>query len=156
MWQNITRASALYLGTDVTAAYITPDGLTLYYMSGPAGTTTGTILVTTRATRTDAFAAGTPVSGLVGTTNGTPALSSDQLTLYYQAGATRPELDLFAASRPSIASPFGVANMLSVSTEGSADADPSITADGLELFFASDRPDSIGASDLYVATRACL
>ncbi len=156
MWQNITRLAALYLTTDVDAAYITPDGLTLFYQSGTAGTTQGDLLVTTRATRTDTFAAGTPVPGITGAYNGTPALSADQLTLYFQSGMSTDELNLYQASRPDVTSPFGAATLVSVSISGSQDADPSITADGLELFFASDRQGSVGGADLYVATRACL
>ena len=114
MWQNITRASALYLGTDVTAAYITPDGLTLYYMledrrAPPAGLSRSAGV---RDSNLMHSPPGRRCRDSVGTTERYARASSDQLTLYYQAGATRPELDLFAASRPSIASPFGVANML--------------------------------------------
>ena len=52
------------------------------------------------------------------------------------------------------AAPFGTPVALVAINSAATDADGSLTADGLELFFASGRTGSIGALDIYVATRA--
>jgi hypothetical protein len=50
--------------------------------------------------------------------------------------------------------PFGAPVALAAINSAATDADGSLTGDGLELFFASGRTGSIGALDIYVATRA--
>ncbi len=52
---------------------------------------------------------------------------------------------------------FGEATNLGATVNSSArDSRASISSDGLELYFGSDRPDGLGDSDLYVATRPTL
>jgi Tol biopolymer transport system component len=48
---------------------------------------------------------------------------------------------------------FGAPIVSSVSMPGASDHDPCISADGLELYFASDRPGSLGDHDIWVARR---
>ena len=146
-----TQLAVLDVGASATAPFVSPDGLRLYYM---LGLPEGTLMWTSRASRTDAFVAGTPITGIVGTMHGTPALSADQLSIYYDSGVN-PTRDLSTASRATIADPFAAATQLSVDTADD-EADASITADGLELHFASNRPGGPGGSDLYVAKRACM
>jgi hypothetical protein len=50
--------------------------------------------------------------------------------------------------------PFGAPVALAAINSTATDADGSITADGLELFFASGRVGTMGALDIYVAARA--
>jgi len=150
-WSNSTPLAPLVVGNvDVSGPYITSDALTLYYMRGVP---TGSLMVTTRASRSDAFSAGTQVPGIAGTTYGNPALSADQLTIFFEEG-TQPTRDLYTASRPTLADPFGAPTAVSIDDPSADDSDVSITADGLELFFSSDRAGA-GNHDLYVATRAC-
>jgi len=151
-WSNNTPLAALVVGgVDVSGPYITPDdGLTLYYTRGIP---TGTLMVSTRASTSDPFTAGTPVAGITGN-HSNAALSADQLTIYFETGI-QPARLLFTGSRPTIADPFGTATALTVNDTAADNSDVSITADGLELFFSSNRAGGAGNADLYVATRAC-
>jgi hypothetical protein len=108
-------------------------------------------MVTTRASPTDSFTtAGSMVPGITAMpTKGYPALSPDQLSIYFEAS------DLFEASRPSIGAPFGTPAQIPGINSTSAEQDVSITADGLELYFASSRANGT-ERHLYVAKRTCL
>jgi len=85
---------------------------------------------------------------------GYPSLSRDGLTIYYEAAT--PTLDLYSATRASLADPFGSATALPFNQSNQTDQDAGLSADERELFFASVRPGSSGGNDLYVVTRACL
>jgi hypothetical protein len=59
--------------------------------------------------------------------------------------------DLFVAERPAPSGPFGAPlSVLGTNIGNQDDSDPFVTADGCELYFASDRG---GSMDLYVAKR---
>ncbi len=83
-----------------------------------------------------------------------PAVSGDELTLYYQSGNP---LDVWQAIRSSVGAPFGMTALFSEIDSSFADQDVSITDDGLEVFWASNRTDLGGAgkNDLYHAVRPC-
>jgi hypothetical protein len=135
-------------------AYLTPDGLSLYYSTDVGGTDLGSLMVTTRASSAATFTtAGSMVNGITATpTKGYPALSADQLSIYFESGASR---DLYEASRPSIGAPFGTPMQIPGINSTSTEQDVSITADGLELYFASSRANA-SERHLYVATRTCM
>lgn len=63
--------------------------------------------------------------------------------------------DLYVSSRNSDGS-FGPPALLPELSSPFNDQRPSIRADGLEIFFFSNRPESAGGSDLWVATRDTL
>jgi len=153
---NIPAAVAALCTSPTEGAYITQDGLTLYYNSAtPPTDYEGAILVTTRATRLDAFGAGQAVSGLAAAgTSGYPALSGDEATIYFESHSSgAASTHLWQATRATAASFTGAVQITTVNSSGS-EQDVSITTDGLELFFASTRPPSMG-EDLWVATRSC-
>jgi Tol biopolymer transport system component len=89
--------------------------------------------------------------------DGGPSLSADGLTLYL--ASNRPGGvggdDLWVSSRTSTRdawqSPVNLGPTIN-SAEG--DASPSISADGLELYFDSARPGGQGSGDLWVTARA--
>jgi Tol biopolymer transport system component len=86
-----------------------------------------------------------------------PALSPDGLTLVF--ASDRPDTlggrDLYMASRASRASTFGpVVHLIDLSSS-EADGEPSLSADGRTLYFASERPGGVGGRDLWYATRSC-
>jgi OmpA-OmpF porin, OOP family len=95
---------------------------------------------------------------------GSPSISADGRTLFFECfdqkarpRCFKPEFgspDLWMASRAAPGQPFGPARSLgrSVNTR-SAESFPAISADGLTLYFASDRPGGSGDVDLWVATR---
>jgi len=134
--------------------YLTHDGLTLYYnTASPPADYLGTLMVSTRTSTAAPFVAGSPVAELAsGATKGYPVLSADGLTLRFE---TMSPTDLYEAARPTLGAAFGTPAPIPGINTTSTEQDVSITPDGLELFFASNRPGSSDL-DLYVARRSCL
>ena len=153
MWDPPAQVAALCTSPN-NGAYVTPDGLTLFYNSASAADPEGVIMVTTRASRTVPFPTGTPAGGGLagGATKGYCNLASDGLTLYFETGSPT---DLYQVARSGPGSPWGTPSQIPGMNTATIEQDVSITTDGLELFFASNRVGSMGL-DLYVASRACL
>ena len=91
--------------------------------------------------------------------DGGPNTSSDGLTLYFVSD--RPEgaggSDLRVARRTTVAAPWSTPINLGPSVNGKdMDASPSISSDGLELYFDSSRPGGQGDWDVSVTSRASL
>ncbi|MBE7501153.1 MAG: PD40 domain-containing protein [Verrucomicrobiales bacterium] len=136
---------------------ITPDGLTLYFASDrPGGVGQRDIWVTTRPTLSARW--GTPINlgAAVNTTaiEDDPFLSADGLSLYFDS--TRPgslgSRDLWVATRPSPAAPFGPAVHLGPAINSSAfDGTGCVSRDHLTLLFGSQRS---GRSDIWMSTRS--
>jgi len=89
---------------------------------------------------------------------GSPDISNDGLSLFFDA-YFRPggpgDWDIWVATRDLTNGDWGAAVPLPPPINSPyADAGPTISADGLSLFFASDRPDGYGGFDLWVTTRA--
>lgn len=88
----------------------------------------------------------------------TPSLSPDGLELYfvrYPVDESEPG-EIWVAARPDLSSVFGDAEKLpeTVNLPGFWGDTPTLSPDGLALFFASDRPGGLGCSDLWVSFRA--
>lgn len=141
---------------------ISSDGLTLYFRSDrPDDYGAGDLYQATRATTSDPFGNVMNLGSGINTEymEASPSISSDGLTIYFHSD--RPggagDRDLYQATRATTSDPFG--NVISlgsgVNTSG-VDGHPSISADGLSIFFQSDRPGGEGSNDLYHATRATL
>ncbi len=141
-------------------ASISADGLSLFFISNRPGGVGGLdIWVTTRETTDDPW--GTPVN--LGPTINSPvgewgvSISSDDLSLYFdtsQSGSSAIN-DLWVATRATTDDDWGNPVNLGPTVNTSADDwDPSISADGLELYFTSTRPGGYGFEDIYVTTRA--
>lgn len=86
-----------------------------------------------------------------------PNISSDGLTLYFTS--TRPEgagtFDLYQATRATVNDAFGDVMNLGPDINGlDWEIAPTISSDGLKLYFGSNRPEGAGDHDLYQATRA--
>lgn len=154
-WSTPVIQSQLCTPRDAGGAYVTADGLALYYTPIYPGSE-GAIYVTTRAARTDSFAAGVAIDGLPGATIGSfgyGALSGDQLQLYFEMDNP---LEIYEATRTSVTAPFSAPTPVpNVNVATARDEDASITADGLELYFDSDRAGAQGQA-IHVATRTCL
>ena len=139
---------------------ISADGLELYFHSmRSGGQGEGDIWVTTRTTKDEAW--GTPVNlgPLVNSSSYEfdACISADGLSLY--VNSMRPgsygEDDLWINTRATASDPWGPAVNLGPTVNCPTwDYGPSISADGLSLYFASNRPDGFGESDVYVTTRA--
>lgn len=86
-----------------------------------------------------------------------PSFTSDGLSLYFDSWreGTLGATDLWMTTATT---PYGnwtaPVNLGAAVNSASEDWAPSISADGLELYFASNRPEGFGAYDLWVTTRA--
>jgi beta-lactamase regulating signal transducer with metallopeptidase domain len=138
---------------------IMPDGLSLIFDSDRPGGFGGVDMwMTTRSTVDDDW--GTPVN-LGANLNSTSwdwgqSISADGLDLYFTSN--RPGgsggQDMYVASRAANNEPWGEPVNLGSTLNSSADEQfPQVSADGLSLFFGSNRPGGYGSWDLYVATR---
>ncbi len=95
---------------------------------------------------------------------GTPSLSPDGLTLFFSSlccslaprpGATSH--DIWYSTRPSTQSnEWSEPQIHPVSSAQASDSNPSISPDGLSLYFVSTRIGGYGDFDVYVATRTSL
>ena len=140
------------IGKEV-APSISADGLELYWHSN------GEIWGTARATTTDAW--GTPVNlgPLVNSssTEYNPSISADGLELYFSSD--RPggsgSQDIYVATRITRENEWDEAvNLGSTINNATNDGGPSISADGLELYFQSlNRAGGYGDFDNWIATR---
>jgi len=142
--------------------HISTDGLSLFFASKRLGGLGDKDLwVTTRITKDDPW--GTPVN-LGSTINssayeGDPCTSADGLEIYFVSG--RPggsgTWDIWVARRKIKDDPWGVpVNLGPTVNSPLKESCPSISADGLELYFNDywgPRPGGMGATDIYVTTR---
>ncbi len=158
------------LGPNINTAFheanptLSPDGHSLYFQSNrPGGYGGADIYVSRRHNKRDDFG-WQPAENLgpgVNTSAGeqAPCVSEDdrtgEITLYFNSN--RPGgvggFDIYA----SILQPdetFGPAVLVEELSSPWNDTAPSIRRDGLEIFFSSDRPGTLGLEDLWVATRA--
>lgn len=108
-----------------------------------------------RCDRHAVFGKPEPVSGLDPARAVSGAtLSADELTLYLasKAGAGRPDLQV--TTRASREDRFGPLVLLPGVNGTTDETWPAVTADGLTIYFDSNRLGTSGAADLYLAERA--
>ena len=142
---------------------ISSDGLELYFCSDrPGDQGDWGIWVTTRPTTDDDW--GTPVN-LGPTVNSSkddwaPSISADKLSLYFSSDrpGCRGYSDIWVTTRVSVSDPWSEPVNLGTTVNSSAwDAAPSISANGLSLFFGSNREKTGTAYStlcyIYVTTR---
>jgi len=134
---------------------ISADGLSLYFSSKRSGEWAD-LWVTTRPTVSDPWDPpvnlGPPINSA--STEDTPSISADGLTLYFSSYRPSGKMDIWIATRQTTDDEWGAPVNLGPTINSSAlDWSPSISADGLELFMHSDRPSSYGGDELWVARR---
>jgi hypothetical protein len=124
------------------------------------------LCVATEVSKAD-FIFGEPVNlgPVVNSTSvdGTPSISTDSLKLYFTSdrpGGIGYE-DLWVITRQTIDDPWGPPVNLTTVNSQYREAYPSISADGLELYFSDyfygpDRPGGQGGHDLWMTSRASL
>ena len=134
---------------------LSSDGLTIiFYSDRPGSLGEDDLWMTTRASAFDPWQ---PPENLGPTINssygdGGPSVSADGLTLFF--GSNRPggfgSADLHMTTRARASDPWQPpVNLGPTVNSSSADPHPSISADGLTLYFASARPGGSGAEDLW-------
>jgi serine/threonine protein kinase/Tol biopolymer transport system component/tetratricopeptide (TPR) repeat protein len=139
------------------APYLSPDGRELYFLDGSHGWA----MVARRATPDSEWGSATqpgpPFRSSGGETAG--CITPDGLTLFMSSD--RPGgsggLDLWVTTRATADSNWDAPTNLGPNVNSaSADFCASISTDGLELYFSSDRPGGVGGEDIYVAKRAAV
>ncbi|HET8935876.1 MAG TPA: hypothetical protein VFN67_20655 [Polyangiales bacterium] len=81
-----------------------------------------------------------------------PSLSADMLEMYFTSERTG-NADLYVAERSSVQTSFSAPVRIdALSTEG-VETSPAISADGLSLYWASDREGGLGDLDIWLSTR---
>lgn len=88
---------------------------------------------------------------------GAPTISVDGLTLYFCSNRSggQGSVDLYMITRATKKDPWGPPVNLGPKVNSSSfESCPSISSDGLELYFQSNRPGGYGGFDVYVSRRA--
>ncbi len=136
-----------------SGATITPDGLFFSVGAGPPSMRD--LYVLERSEVGAAFGPPMLLSGLRGAESaGYAALTADGRGIYFhREGASQP--DIYFATRESVSDPFGAPFPVPDLNTINDDSDPALSADGMELFFNSDRPGGMGGPDLYQIWRDC-
>lgn len=167
---NFTFSSPVNLGPIVNSSVedsgpcISADGLSLYFQSRrPGGLGENDIWVTTRKTKKASWTVPINLGPPFNTTSSdqNPQLSADGLELYFTSD--RPggsgELDIFVAKRKAKDDPWEQAVNLGPKVNSAmAEIDPSISVDGLTLYFSDaiwrrPRPGGAGGPDIWMTTR---
>ena len=143
------------LTADLYAPTLTPDGHTIYF--GVFANAQEQLYVATRPDDGPVFSQAVPVSSVNSTSSdGTPFLSQDGLTLYFYS--TRPggrgSRDIWTAQRPSLQLDFAPPVVLAAVNSPSFDSAPWVSADQLTMTFVSTRQPNVGGADIYMATRS--
>ena len=82
-----------------------------------------------------------------------PTLTGDLLEIYFTTDRVSGNGDVWFATRPTATAPFGTPAPVTVVNGDSFETSSAISADGLTLWFGSDRP-GVGAKDIWVTQRA--
>ena len=138
---------------------VSEDGLTLCFRSTrSSGYGQGDIWVSRRSSKDAPWPAAMNAGPGINTSSDEcmPFISADGLELYFgstRLGGTGAD-DLYVATRPTSSAPWSTPVNLGPAVNSPAvDACPSISLDGLTLFFNSTRSSGFGNYDLYVTTR---
>jgi Tol biopolymer transport system component len=96
-----------------------------------------------------------PNLGASNTSDRDPALSYDELTLYFASQRGTPgDSDLYFSTRPDLATPFGNPGLVpALDTSAMDDSKMTVPMNGLDVVYSSHRAPS-GSQDLWQATRA--
>jgi WD40-like Beta Propeller Repeat len=158
---NAGPFSAPSLVADVNTAELehlprlTPDGLTLMFVSGrDSPNLSSNIWQARRESLDEPFDEASELPGVNSNARDEGFwLSADSLTVFFASNRlVQEDMDIWVATRPDASSAFGEAENLDVVNTSGLELDPALTLDGFELFFASDRS---GTMQLYRSVRLC-
>ncbi len=149
-------------GTPNHSPSISADGLSLFfypYSEHPGGAGGTDIWVTTQPTTDGPWSSPVNLGPSVNSSadDSTPDISADGLTLYFIS--FRPggygEADFWVTTRTTKNTEWGTPLHLGSTVNSSyAERQPTISTDGLALFFGSTRPGGSGSRDIWVSRRA--
>jgi Tol biopolymer transport system component len=147
---NISNAHVAY-------PWVSPDNLRMYYCRTGGGR--ARLMLTKRASVNNPWMPGVEINELSALGNVyTPSLTENELTIVFcgdNLSGGQGGLDIWIATRADTNSPFNNITNVAAINGSAADAQPSITPDGLTLHFASNRNDP-GVAQLFRATRESL
>jgi hypothetical protein len=83
-----------------------------------------------------------------------PTLTADLLEIYFTTDRVSGNGDVWFASRSSPSAPFGTPAAVTAVNGASFETSSAISADGLTLWFGSDRAGGAGGNDIWVSQRA--
>jgi hypothetical protein len=151
-WGPPALVAELSSGSNDTNPEVSYDGLTIYLSSNrPGGLGGRDIWMSTRPSRAAPWSVPLHVPELSSAASDGSPTTTDQLVMVLESTRAGTN-DVFYAERPSPAMPWGAPIRIDVvSTPDAGDGNPMLSADGLELYFDSNRT---GDSELYLATRA--
>jgi OmpA-OmpF porin, OOP family len=135
------------------------NGQALYFASNRAGGFgAGDLYVTTREKPAQVWGRATNLGPVLNTAafEAFPTPSADGNTLYFNRSTTfdSQDSDIWVTSRSDAHSPWAAPQRLVMPVnESRAEFSPSISTDGLSLYFASDRDGNLGSIDIWVSTR---
>ena len=138
---------------------ISTDGLTLYFCSWlrPGGYGKFDIWQTVRPTVNDEWGTPENLGSPINTPyqDSMPWISADGLEIYFNSNriGDPDQCHLYVSKRATKTDTWSEPVNLGVLNSAYSEADPSLSADGLTMFFSSTRPSGFGESDLYVTTR---
>jgi len=118
-----------------------------------AGCGDAVIVIADRAPRPYVIGAPRLVAGLSdGSKNDNPTLTDDLLEIVFSSDRSG-DGDVWTARRDAPDLPFGAAVAVTAVNSPSFETSPALSADGLTLWFASDRAGGLGDLDIWVSTR---
>jgi hypothetical protein len=138
--------------------WLSHDGLRLYFMSTRcSGGPYQCLFVAKRSDPSSCFDPPVQVPGLGNSgpcSLAGPTLTADELTIVFNRHCPAGNAEIWFATRPTPAAAFDPPQPLSgINLPGFDTADPSLSADGLTLYFSSNRPGGLGGLDVWVARR---
>jgi hypothetical protein len=142
--------------THALCPWVSPDNLRMYYYTESAAG--WQLKFSERVSINDLWPQGTSISELNVLSNflQAPKLTADELTIFFngpEGPGTQGQYDMWMATRPDIDSPFSQARKLDEIDTASHECHPFPSADGLQLYFVSDRNSNF---QLFEATRVSL
>ena len=144
-------------GAQDSTGVLVRGGLEIYFSSGREPTPFSGLWRSSRATADGVFEVPTPVEELNGGDGSEHTLTPDGLLVYFlstRSGSASG--DIWFAERSGPDEPFSEPRPATELNSDSDERGPGISADGLEIFFASERPGGIGELDLWRASRPSL
>lgn len=139
-------------------ASLTPDGLTMFFSSGRlGGIGGGDIWMSKRPSQTHAWGEAKNLGPMVNADSleGGGWITSDGLTLLFggRPPGSQKEYLLWMATRSKTDQPFGQRCEIKALDSPGADGGPTLSTDGRELFFHSNRSGGRGGWDLWTSRR---
>jgi Tol biopolymer transport system component len=140
------------------APTLTGDGLRIIYADNAPGNFN--LYEAVRTSPTGPFQAPQLIAGVnfaPTTQENFPFVSADGLRLVWSSNRNGANSTIYEATRPDLSSGFGTpSRRAELEVAGSNLASPTLSHDGLDIYFSSDRPGGSGGYDIYTARRPAL